>query len=320
MDKNRSPYHIVQRDAPTMYFIGVTTAQSAMMRLFPLWAEVLGLDGAQLIGVDLPLQADPEQYRQVVAQIKYDPLSLGALITTHKIDLFDAAADLFDEFDSYAQLCHEVSSIVKRNDQLIGAAKDAVMSGQALQAILGPQYWRRSSGHVLCLGVGGAGIAIAANLLTQPNPHDRPQRLVVVNDQPRGLAKLRAIVEQLSSTVKVEYILNEESRKNDDLMSQLPPGSLIINATGMGKDRPGSPISDEGTFPMHSIVWDLNYRGKLDFLRQARAQAQQRDLKVHDGWHYFTISLIDHIADTFNQKIAPEQSKQLVEKAGQMRP
>ncbi|MBV9228744.1 MAG: shikimate dehydrogenase, partial [Chloroflexi bacterium] len=138
MDKDLTTYHIVQRDTPTMYFIGVTTAQSAMMRLFPLWAEILGLDGAQLIGVDLPLQADPEQYRQAVAQIKYDPLSLGALITTHKIDLFDAAADLLDELDSYAQLCHEVACIEKRNNQLIGSAKDAVTSRQALQTILGP--------------------------------------------------------------------------------------------------------------------------------------------------------------------------------------
>ncbi len=80
-------FTIVRQNIPTMYFIGVTTGQSSIMRLFPLWAELLGLKHAQLVGVDLPLHAAPEQYRQVVAQIKNDPLSLGALVTTHKIDL-----------------------------------------------------------------------------------------------------------------------------------------------------------------------------------------------------------------------------------------
>ena len=29
---------------PTMYFIGVTTGQSSIMRIFPIWAKALGLD------------------------------------------------------------------------------------------------------------------------------------------------------------------------------------------------------------------------------------------------------------------------------------
>jgi shikimate dehydrogenase len=108
----------VGADVPTMYFIGVTTDQSAMTRIFPQWAKMLGLDKAQLIGIDLPLQASREQYREVLEQVKYDPLSLGALITTHKIALFSAANDLFDIFDPYAQLCQEVSCISKRDGRL----------------------------------------------------------------------------------------------------------------------------------------------------------------------------------------------------------
>src|SRR5579884_3006204 len=114
MQQNTSIYRITWQDVPTMYFIGVTTGQSTMTRLFPHWAAILDLKDARLIGVDLPLQASVEQYRQAVAQIKYDPLSMGALITTHKIDLAQAAGDMFDEFDLYARFCHEVSCISKR--------------------------------------------------------------------------------------------------------------------------------------------------------------------------------------------------------------
>jgi shikimate 5-dehydrogenase len=298
---------VVTRDTPTMYFIGVTTGQSSIMRLFPRWAEALGLTGAQLIGVDLPLHAAPERYRQAVAQVKYDPLSLGALVTTHKIDLLQATEDLFVSLDQHARLCREVSCIFRRDGALIGQARDPITSGLALEHILGPQYWGRSEGHVLCLGAGGSGTAITVNLLSQADASNRPRRLMVTSRNQPALEKLRAIVRQLPPTVDVNYVLNEDPRQNDQLLADLPPGSVVINATGMGKDRPGSPITDAGLFPLNGVAWDLNYRGALDFLRQARAQEQQRHLNVQDGWHYFLLSWADHITEVFDRSsTAPE--------------
>lgn len=310
--------HISRQDIPTMYFIGVTTGQSTMTRLFPLWATILGLN-ARLIGVDLPLQASMEQYREAVTQIKYDPLSVGALITTHKINLFNAAEDLFDALDPYAQLCREVDCISKRDGHLVAHSMDPTGSRRAIQTILGPHYWGRSDGHVLCLGAGGAGTAITVNLLTQADLRDRPQRLIVVNDHQEGLDRLRSIVAQIDFPIEVEYVLNTDPRRNDALLATLPEGSLVINATGMGKDRPGSPVTDEGLFPLHSVAWDLNYRGELDFLRQARAQAQQRHVEVHDGWDYFVGSWAEHIAEIFHLAITPQQLAQLSAKAEEMR-
>ncbi len=324
MKQDVTTYTTIQQHVPTMYFIGVTTGQSSMMRLFPLWVELLDLNHAQLIGVDLPLHAAPEQYRQAVAQIKNDPLSLGALVTTHKIDLVQATSDMFDTLDRYAQLCQEVSCIAKRDGDhdksgLYGYAKDPVNSGLALQQILEPGYWSHSGGHVLCLGAGGSGTAITVNLLTQHDTGNRPRRLVIVSRNQATLDKLRAIVEQLPATIEINYMMNEDPHKNDQLMAELPPGSLVINATGMGKDRPGSPVTDEGVFPMHGIVWELNYRGKLDFLHQAQAQREQRHLKVHDGWRYFIISWVDHIAEVFHVRVTAEQFDQLTEKAEMIR-
>jgi len=109
---------------PTMYFIGVTTHQSSIMKLFPLWAKELGLNNAVLKGIDIEIHAPREVYREVVSFIKDDPLSLGALVTTHKIDLYEAAKDLFDYLDPYAQLFGELSSISKKDGRLEGHAKD----------------------------------------------------------------------------------------------------------------------------------------------------------------------------------------------------
>src|SRR5215469_11272033 len=134
MQKNIPAYHITRQDVPTIYFIGVTTGQSTMTRIFPYWASIMDLDNAQLIGVDLPLQAPLELYREAVAQIKYDPLSMGALITTHKINLFNAAEDMFEECDAFALLCREADCISKREGRLIAHSLDPLGSRQALKA------------------------------------------------------------------------------------------------------------------------------------------------------------------------------------------
>ncbi|MHB1407471.1 MAG: shikimate dehydrogenase, partial [Desulfitobacteriaceae bacterium] len=58
---------------PTMYFIGVTTTKSSIMKLFPLWAKELGLKDAMIKGIDIAIHANPEEYREAVAFIKNDP-------------------------------------------------------------------------------------------------------------------------------------------------------------------------------------------------------------------------------------------------------
>lgn len=47
-----------------MYFVGVTTGQSSIMKLFPIWARELGID-AVIKGIDLPIHASAEDYRAV---------------------------------------------------------------------------------------------------------------------------------------------------------------------------------------------------------------------------------------------------------------
>ena len=82
---------VIKKEVPTFYFIGVTTRKSSIMKVFPLWMKVLGREEVVIEGVDLKIHDTPEAYRAATAQIKYDPLSLGALVTTHKVDLYHAA-------------------------------------------------------------------------------------------------------------------------------------------------------------------------------------------------------------------------------------
>ncbi len=284
---------------PTLYFIGVTTKQSSIMKVFPKWSEILGLD-AEIAGFDAPLHAPPEVYRGIVTQIKEDPLALGALVTTHKITLLDAARDLFDYLDPHAELCGEISCISKRNWQLRGHAKDPLTAGLSWQAFVPKGHWGRSGGEVLCLGAGGSGVAISVFLAGLPDSADRPRRVIMVNRSLPRFKTLRAVHAQLDADINFEYIHNEDPLRNDELMAQLPPGSMVINATGMGKDRPGSPITDTGIFPEQGLAWELNYRGELDFLHQAGRQAQARQLTIEDGWIYFLHGWTQVIAEVFD--------------------
>lgn len=301
---------IETKSSPTFYFIGVTTGSSSIKKVFPLWMEVLGRTDVILEGIDHPPHDDPERYRRSVAQIKYDPMSLGALVTTHKLTLYAAAKDLFDYFDSYAQSTAEVSCISKLNGQLRGHAKDPITAGLSLEAIIKPGYFGDSGGHVLCLGAGGSALATLLYLINQPNPGDRPQKFIAVNRSPGKLEHMREMVARYDTDIEVEYIHNSDPTKNDELMASLPDYSIVINATGMGKDTPGSPLTDDGVFPTNGIAWEFNYRGELDFMHQALRQVDERDLRVEDGWVYFLhgwsqviaeVLQIDLTAELFNE-------------------
>lgn len=303
---------------PTMYFIGVTTGRSSIMKVFPHWARALGLD-AVLTGIDLEIHAPAEDYRRVVEFIKGDPLSLGALVTTHKIDLLSAARGLFDELDQYADVLGEVSSISKRDGRLLAHAKDPISSGLALEAFLPANWWQRTSAAVLIFGAGGSALAVSMYLMDPRHGRNRPAKVVVTNRSQPRLEEMQRIHRQLDYRVPCAYRHCPEFRQNDRVLQGVPPSSLVINATGLGKDRPGSPITDAARFPRRALAWDFNYRGDLRFLAQARAQQQSGELVVEDGWIYFIHGWTQVIAEVFHVEIGPEKIDRLSRIAAEVR-
>jgi shikimate 5-dehydrogenase len=142
----------------TIYFIGTTTGQSSIMKVFPRWAEALKLN-AVIKGIDFVPDEGAPRYREAVRFIKGDPLSLGALVTTHKVNLLKASRDLFDELDPCAETLGEISSISKRHGRLCGHAKDPITRAGR---------WRR-------LSMRDIGAAPAESFLTS-GPADRRWR------------------------------------------------------------------------------------------------------------------------------------------------
>lgn len=312
-------YEIIPKDHPTFYFIGVTTSQSSSMRVFPRWMKELGRPDVVIEGVDMALHDDPENYRQVVAQIKQDPLSLGGLVTTHKIDLLDAARDLFDELGPHAAILEEVSSISKVDGKLVGHATDPSAGGLSMDVLLGPDYFARTGGEVLIFGAGGSSAATALHLINKDRDGDRPSKITIVNRSQPRLDRLATKVAEQETSIEFNYILNEDPVRNDAIMGALPAGSIVINATGMGKDRPGSPITDAGLFPQNGIAWEFNYRGALDFMHQALTQQESRGIQVEDGWRYFLHGWVQVIEYVLHLEVDAEMFERLGTIAAEVR-
>ena len=227
-------------------FIGVTTAQSAIMRVFPVWADRLGLGDVEICGHDLPLHAPPERYREVVQSICSDPLELGGLVTTHKIDLFEACREMFDFIDPYAQLCGEVSSLSKRGSLFRAHAKDPISSGRSLDEFVQPGYWGSSGAEAILFGAGGSNLAISLHLMAGRPVGDRPRRIVVVNRSPARLESMRAVHGQLASGVEVEYVHNSDPVRNDRLLATRVSGVPGGERDGHGQGQPGQPDHRRG--------------------------------------------------------------------------
>jgi shikimate 5-dehydrogenase len=306
---------------PTFYFIGVTTGKSSIMKVFPEWAKFLVLVDVLIKGIDFQPHDKPAAYREAVEFIKNDPLSRGALVTTHKIDLLKACRDFFEELDPYAELMGEISCISKRNGKLIGHAKDPITSGLAIEAFLPPRYWVEAGAAALLLGAGGSSIAITSYLMQASHGANRPSKIIVTNRSQPRLDEIQHIHQKLDTTVPAEYFLTPKPLNNDAVIKDLPQGSLVVNATGLGKDAPGSPLTSNAVFPDKGIVWELNYRGDLIFLAQAAAQQASRHLQVEDGWVYFIHGWTRVIAEVFDIDIPVKgpQFDQLSEIAGRFR-
>jgi shikimate dehydrogenase len=251
-------------------FIGVTTGSSLIHEAMAIWQPLLARP-CGLRGLDIALDADDDTYATMLDDLRRDEDVLGAVVTVHKVRVLQAGKDRFSWLDPLAQACGEVNAIRRSDRGLHGWARDPVSAGRVVDRI-----WPDSEGYVVCLGAGGTALALAHYLFaTRP-----PIRFICAD--PNGTA-----VDQLVRLAPASVEGHIGDGPWDNLVRSAPPGSLVINATGMGKDRPGSPITTKATFPARAVVWELNYRGQLEFLRLGRYQAASSGLHVHDGWQLF---------------------------------
>jgi shikimate 5-dehydrogenase len=255
-------------------FVGVDTGGSRIHREFPAWAARLGRPEWTLRGVDLPPTAPASDYRDLVDAVAANPHVAGAVVTSHKLRLYRAAADRLRRTDTLVDRTLEINALARTTDGGVdGFARDPL----ALAAVL-PRF-DVAGRDVVVYGAGGAGTALllALTLDVGAGWAPGPRSITVVDTDDGALAALRATADRCGLAGRVDL------RSPATAPARVPDGALVVNATGLGKDRPGSPLPPGTVLPPTATAWDFNYRGDLTFLADARAQGAT----AVDGWDYF---------------------------------
>lgn len=281
---------------PTMLFIGVSTHKSFINEVFYDWLHIIKRDG-ELIGVNLDINCKPLNYLDICSFIRANELVLGSLVTTHKVNLYNAAKDLFDYLPRTCNEFEEIGCIYKNNGKLCGEVTDLFSVKNALGNILPENYLSTSPIDFCILGSGGAGLALAYRILIDEN--QKLNRLVITDVSKERIIATNSILKKYDKRGILELFL-VKNNDTDNIIRNLRQGSVIVNATGLGKDRPGAPFTENVDIPYKCFIWDFNYRGALDFLKIATAQQKRKQLIIHDGWRYFINGWMQVISRVFN--------------------
>ena len=197
----------------------------------------------------------------------------------------------------------ETSCLSKRTGKLVCHAKDPISSGLAIDGFLPERHFESTGAEVFCDRRGRLDDRRYLASDAEVARRRPPSRIVVSDRSPGRLNEIRRIHGSSASASRPTMFSPLNAGDNDSVLAGLRAGSLIVNATGLGKDAPGSPLTDAARFPERAIAWDLNYRGDLVLLEQARAEASCRALKVEDGWTYFLHGWQQVIAEVFHIEI-----------------
>lgn len=155
--------------------------------------------------------------------------------------------------------------------------------------------------EVCILGCGGAGIALANALLS--NEFNSAKHIVLTDISDARIANARSVLSKIDNNNIISYKKVDGIKDNDTIVEGLHEGAIIVNATGMGKDRPGSPLSKNVKFPCKGCVWEYNYRGDLLFYEYALLQQSTSNLYVIDGFRYFIYGWTTVISRVLDREI-----------------
>jgi shikimate 5-dehydrogenase len=219
-----------------------------------------------------------------------NPRVRGAVVTSHKLRMHRAIADLVDDADPLAAITHELNALDTRDGVRVHARDP-----QALDVLLDAMAPRfEPGGSVVCLGSGGAAIAlmlamgldvratIESGRAVARDPRSGRGALTILGIEPAALDEVRH-VRRRAGLAGVEVALAPTPGRAAARTRAAAPGSVVVNATGLGKTAPGSPLPDGTALPPGALAWDFNYRGPLSFL----AQAREAGAATADGWDYF---------------------------------
>lgn len=239
--------------------LGLSPSKGARSPL--LWNTAFASAGID--AVMHPMDVSEDNLASLVAALKADPRYVGgAVALPHKQGL----VALLDRLEPEAERIGAVNAIYRDGDDLVGANTDGAGALQQLEESLGDL----SGIHAVLLGLGGAGIAVAAYLA------GAVKSLRIANRTP---ARAEAAAVRLGTNVSaIAMPPSGEALASCD---------LLVNCTSIGfqDGTPGSPLGEASVklmaaLPESAMAYDIIYQpAETAFLAQART----RGLKTLNG-------------------------------------
>lgn len=237
--------------------LGLAPSKGARSPL--LWGAAFKAAGIE--AVMHPMDVRAENLAMVVAGLKADPRYLGgAVAVPHK----QTIGAFLDRLEPEAAKIGAVNAIYREGDALVGANTDGAGALSQIEDLVGGADALRTKRTTL-IGVGGAGIAVAAFLA------GRTAELRVSN---RTRTAADEAADRLGATA-VGLPLPSEILETTD---------LLVNCTTVGyQDGPkGSPVDPDAlsALPERAAVYDIIYQPRETPLLKAAAA---RGLATRDG-------------------------------------
>ena len=261
---------------PTVYVVGAEPLAQGFLDVLPKWASRFGHKSTAIMPMAAPSSADAAGYQRFVDFMRDEYHAVGAIMVSDASTLFEHSRQMFDELDGDTALLGEIGVVVRTPGTLTGLAPAKKAARQAYEHVFGDGS---NPAEALIIGATGPARALAIAL-----SESGQRRVCLTTLDGKSMTDMRQRIAELPEERRPTLRHIESQLEHDRLVTLLPPGSLVVNATGPADENTPSPVGDAALFPENGLVWDLDAVGvSSPFLDKARQQRRPRGLHLSDG-------------------------------------
>ncbi len=298
---------------PTVYLVGAQLLPKELLDVLPKWARRFGHRSTAIVPVTAGSEPDAAGYQGFIDFLRDEYNAVGAILMSHADTLFEHTRHLFDELDGDAVLLGEIGVIVRSPGTLTGLAPAKSAALQAYEQVFGSDS---EPEEALIIGATGPARALAMALSGSAGGSG-PRRVTLTTLDGKSMTDMRQRIADLPEDECPILRHIESQLEHDRLVTLLPPGSLIVNATEQTDEDTVSPVGEAALFPQHGLVWDLEAVGiSSPFLDKARHQRSARGLRLADGPAFHQYQWLAAAAAVFGAAPTPADAQKMRKQIG----
>ena len=294
---------------PTVFIVGTQPLPEALLAVYPKWARRFGHRSTAIVPVTALPEANAAAYQRFIEFLRDEYHAVGAVLMSQASPLFEHTRQLFDAFDDDAELLGEIGVAVRSPGKLSALAPAKSAAQLAYEHTFGGDS---DSAEALIIGATGPARALALALSSSAG-NSGPRRVCLTTLDGKSMTDMRQRIAELPEDRRPTLRHIESQSEHDRLVTLLPPGSLVVNATGPAEEAAPSPVGSAALFPKNGLVWDLDAVGiSSPFLDKARQQRRERGLRLADGLLFHRYQWLTAAAAVFGVTPTPADAKRML--------